>query len=979
MRFKNLVQEVKEIASREDISRQEASRVEALLSDVGNELADDERRTIAQLFWSSATSSKWSGLLAQHIRDCPDIVFTDTGYQVPPWVALPYVKREIGKRSEKMLDLLLSIETKNPRFFEVIAEAALHYESNEVKKIFPLLIQYAKSPYAFSKQELADTLPRLAAFGLVSEAMTLCHEIVSFRRDPAAEEKTARREADPTDWTTTLEPSPKLDDWEYQEILVKGVRPLAELAPLQTAKMLITVVLDMIRLKETPRDKNVSPTSDSSEVWCGRVDRADRAYLEPKAALVHTLTYACEKVYDAGGQNRAALDELDADLRAAKYLVFDRIRFHLYSRHPSETVNWIREAILGYSDFAESPYGFEFQQMIRRGCEKIGSDLLTQSQRKAIFDQILSGPDKQRYKEWLGVHFKEDLYTQRQRYFWLTQLTPFTPVLFGEYETLYNELASERPPPTDDDYSPFSVGESKTGASRGSISTQDLLDKSDDDLVAYLNEWEDPHRDEKQWWIDIDFSGLGRNFGQAVQGEPQRFLRWGERWQQIERPIYFRYALEAANKIIKEGQKDELNEWLRLCEWIVAQKDAVPPSDANVETSETSRTQPDWNLARRAVVDLIETCVSKEVDISIDWQSQLYNLLRAVCTSADRYLDANKAIITPRDYLTDAINTTRGRALENLISYGWWARRRQGEQYSAPDVFQILETRFDDKPPLSIPEHTLLAVSFGRLYGLDSQWMEQHVRQFFPRGNHEIWKSAFGGFLNFHQPFRRWFDSIEPEFDFALENADLSEEGKSRASLANNLGWHLLIHNLWGQFDSRRDLLAVFYTRTEPKQWAALFDQTGRSLKATQTISPDLLNRFKEFFETRLRVGNEEELKEFTFWLEAECLEGEWRLRALLRLLDKTEGRVRSASVLVERLRKLADNLPDLVVECFTKLTRGASKQQHFYLSPEPAKAILNIGLVSNNSTTVENAEEAQDNLLKMGYLEYLDLEGSTK
>jgi hypothetical protein len=976
MRFKDLVQEVKRIAVREDISRRDAERIDSLLSEAGESLSNEERDTIARVFWDSATSARWTDLLPQHIRNCPDLLFTETGYQVPSWVAEPYVRRQIGNQSEPILNLLLTMSTRNPRFYEVVAEAALIFSPDAVKKLVPLLIEYARSPYAISKRELANTLPRLAGFGFIAEAMELCYEIIAFKSDPRAQEKITQHRADPTDWTAILEPLPKLDDWEYQEVLVKGVRPLADSAPLQTAKMLINAVTDMIRLKEIPEKENIGSTNDSSEIWCGRVDQADRAYLEPKAALVHTLTYACEKVYDTAGSNTGMLEELDSALREAKYMIFDRIRYHLYSRHVSETVGWIRESILACADFADSPYGFEFQQMVRVACENVGSGLLTESERKTIFDQILSGPDKRRFKEWLAERFTEDLYTERQRYFWLTQLKPFASVLFGEYDALYKQLSIERSPPTDDDYSPLWVGETKTGASRSPRSTQDLLAMSDEDLIDYLNEWENVHRDERQWWVDVDFAGLGRAFGEAIQLQPERFLRWAQKWQQIERPVYFRYAIEAANKRIKEGRQDELKEWIRLCRWIVAQKDSDSAPDPNIGTSETSRVAPNWNLARRAVVDLVEVCVSKEINISVSWQPQIYELLRAVCTSSDRYLDENKPIITPRDYLTDAINTTRGRALENLISYGWWLRRQLGQEHSIPEIFQLMQTRFHGKPSLSIPEYTLLAVSFGRLYGLDSRWMEEHVRQFFPRTNIDIWKAAFGGFLGFNQPFQKWFGVIEPEFQFALENADLSEEeSKARSSFVNNLGWHLFVHHLWGQFDSRRDLLQLFYARTGPKQWATLFDQVGRSLRAAQTMNPELVNRFKEFFESRLRVGNEEELKEFTFWLEAESLDAEWRLRSLSRSLDITKGRARSASMLVERLRKLADNFPDLAVECFAKLTQAASKERYFYLSPEPAKAILNIGLFSNNPTTVENAMKAQDNLLRMGHVEYLDLE----
>jgi len=758
-----------------------------------------------------------------------------------------------------------------------------------------------------------------------------------------------------------------LDDWEYQEVLVKGVRPLGDFAPLETSRMLIKAVSEMIRLRQRSEDEQEPSAKDSSEIWCDRVDRSDRAHLDSKAALVHTLTYACERVYEH--QDDVSLGNLDTALRQARYRVFDRIRYHLYSRHPLRTITWIREAILNYDDYVDSAFGYEFQQMIRLACEQVGRELLSEADRKTIFDQILSGPDKQGFKEWLGDNFTEELYRQRQRYFWLAQLTPFATVLFDKYRALYNELSSERPPPTDADYSPFSVGETKTGGSRSPKRAEDLLELSDDGLIAFLNDWQDAHRDEKQWWVDVDFDGLGRAFGEAIQSQPARFLAWKDRWFEIERPIYFRYALDVATKRIKGGQHAELKEWLSVCEWVMAQNDAsVDPVD---DISETSRQRRAWDSARRAVVDLVEACISEEVSVSAEWQPQIYELLRLACTVQDQRLDKNGAIVTPRDYLTDAINTTRGRALENLVSYGWWLRR---QERPAPEVFDVLESRFSGKPALSIPEYTLLATSFGRLWGLNADWMQHHVDDFFPKSKQETWKAAFGAFLNFIQPYKPWFELLEPHFELGLDNLQQPHETKARPTFSDSLGWHLFLHYLWGQFDGRPNLLELFYARTRPAEWALLFDQIGRSLKSTNSLSNELSARVKEFFEKRLSVANDEELREFTFWLGAECLDPEWRLRALSRVLDITGGRGLSASILIEDLQKIAGTQPGLVMECFRKLTNAASTEEHFYLLPEPAKAILNIGFASKDPKTIEDAEKAQDNLLSSGHLEYLEL-----
>ena len=79
--------------------------------------------------------------------------------------------------------------------------------------------------------------------------------------------------------------------------------------------------------------------------------------------------------------------------------------------------------------------------------------------------------------------------------------------------------------------------------------------------------------------------------------------------------------------------------------------------------------------------------------------------------------------------------------------------------------------------------------------------------------------------------------------------------------------------------------------------------------------------------------------------------------------------------MLIESLRKLLPEQPDLVVECFAKLTEGMLNQPHFYIRPEHIKPILKTGLASRNEKTLEAAKFALDNLLKAGRSEFLNLD----
>lgn len=67
-----------------------------------------------------------------------------------------------------------------------------------------------------------------------------------------------------------------------------------------------------------------------------------------------------------------------------------------------------------------------------------------------------------------------------------------------------------------------------------------------------------------------------------------------------------------------------------------------------------------------------------------------------------------------------------------------------------------------------------------------------------------------------------------------------------------------------------------------------MFDCVGRKLSNTnkRQLDDTLKEKIYNFFEWRLEISEPTELREYDFWLSAECLEAEWRLNAYLRLLD---------------------------------------------------------------------------------------------
>src|SRR3954453_2676741 len=151
---------------------------------------------------------------------------------------------------------------------------------------------------------------------------------------------------------------------------------------------------------------------DTSEIWASRVDQPNRYETDPKAALVRTLTFACVQVYEQAGQDPVQLETLDHALREARWLLFTRVRHHLYSQYPAYAQKWIQDSILEYTNYDTWEYHFEFQRMIRRGIEHFGTELISRDQLTRIFERILSGPPQDRFQEFMGDRYTEESFVQ---------------------------------------------------------------------------------------------------------------------------------------------------------------------------------------------------------------------------------------------------------------------------------------------------------------------------------------------------------------------------------------------------------------------------------------------------------------------------------------------------------------------------------------------------------------------------------------
>lgn len=976
--------EMKSILGRgEDATDIERNRVLSLLSTRGSNF---------DYFFQKANNAFWiDSLLTEGYFANPPAVekSIDGRIRIPVWPPVDYLVRIYEQAPDRVIEVLKSFQgTNNPYILNGIldiviksnAPALIHqfYRSIEVfidsahwehKKIIDLLAK----PYLFDGQ-------------LVDVASALLLKIVEFRPDSMAEEKAHQRKTDPSGWTNSLEPAPRFDSWKYQQILDHAVLPLAEREPFAIARVLIDATASMIRLRMHREDHDKGDDDDHSEVWCRRLDRPKRSTRDSRCSLVNALTVACQSVFDRAPES---IDTIDQALRNQRWIVFRRLRMLLYAEHPNEqTIPWIRECILSYEDYGKLDYHYEFQLMIRKACEHLGDQLLTEQEREIIFDMILRGPSLESFRNWQGDQYTDEKWSQHQRYFHRKQLQPFAGVLFGHYLTTFEGLEREFMDDRITDESYYLVGEVRSGwvSSRSPRSPDELAALSDDELLAYINKWENTHRDSDDWLVEISIEALAMSFQavfkDTIVPDASRLAYWIDYKDQVERPVYIKAMVQAMQAITKDHDFEHLEQWFVFCDWIVENHgDARDEEDRGCDQS---CKHPDWRSCRRAVGDLVGSCIEEDVNVPLKVRDSLADLLRKLCNQYDNRLDRNRPVLLNRDdQVSEAINNTRSRALEDLVDFAYWVRSHD-EKADVPELREILEARFDEDGahPLTLPERAILGLHFGRICTLDTAWAETNKANFFPQGDFRAWAESFKAFIHFNHPSLPIFEILKDNFVLALNHLDsLDEPNDSGRSTIEILGQHLFTYYLWDVYplQGNDSLLFAFYDKTANNRihWGQLFSHVGITLRnSSPKLDMEIMKRILAFFDWRFDQEEPMELQEFTYWLEAVCLDPDWRLDAYSKILGITQAKDVTLQDELDSLNDLLEQHTGKVVECFAKITDRIGQGGTLYIQTAQARPILKAGLKSSDELIRSNAERARENLLRARRFEFLEIEG---
>ena len=968
-----------------------------------------EKETDRHYFFSRLKNPLWIQPLAERgcFNDPPGIsVLPNGNLHCPFWGELEYLRNVCREAPEEVVELALRLPpVDNPRVYANILDIALKLDGAVSAKLKPKMVEYARLELQFFPFQYPKLLSHWTAEHQTEAALELAKLLVQFVPDPKQEEKQKQKSKINEERTTSgedqyalmmtmLRPRPRFNE-NFREILNEGIRPLAQKEPFKVARILIDATATMIRLGKHQQELESGTNSDYSEIWCQRLDKSDDDYPDPDESLVHTLTHACEIVYELDSES---IEALDSALRNERWEVFKRLRQHLYALHPNEqTRPWIRELIIRHRDYGRREHHYEFQRMIRMACEHFGAELLTEDERTRILNAILCGPPEEDFREWLGDQFTETDFEQRRKYFHRQQLRPFATILFGKYLDAFKLLEGDETADeiTDENYMPVSESEGGSVNFRSPKSLDDLAALSDESLLTYINDWEDEHWDRDDGLTEINIDALSSAFlaifRDLIIPNDRRLEFWINNRDNIHRPIYVRAIVDAMRDHARAKKLDKLEQCFTFCEWVLSHPDSENDGGGIGRLGDGSREHRNWHTSRRAVCDFVETCIEEDADVPLRFREHIASVLNVLCTEYDWRLDKGKPVLLNRDdQFTEAINTTRGRALENLVKFGFWVRRHD-DVAEISELKEIIGKRVSSeaKCSLTLPEYAMLGMRFGSLFDLEKEWATAIKSYVFPQNDLTAWREAFGNFLRYSRPYNPIFDTMRCDIEFAVEHLDCLKilEWTGGKSASDFLGQHLFSYYLWDVYPLKgeRSLLDRFFLKSTDERaiWARLFRHIGFLLRNTgKQLQPQLNDRIVAFFERRLEVGEPTEIREFVFWLDAECIDGGWRLSAYSRILDLfkkvnwdqwKDQTARLPSHAMHSIGKMVPAYTAGAIECLAKLIESMPTSGVYYIPTDDAKAILNAARDHDDRTVRKKADDTRENMLKRGFLSVKD------
>lgn len=945
-----------------------------------------------QMFFGELSDPQWLPALsgAGFFSRLPTPTVTSTGVQYPRHLPLFGLSKVATAAPEKVTLILEGLDLpNNPAICDqVMLVIDAITDASMATRLVPVLRRLIEMPSSSSLLSLDDILVRW----LRADALESCGEVISAYF--MAEAK------------NTLEAPARSSEWQIDEIDQKVVAPLGEKQPIEVAERVFVALSAWAKNERLRIAKDPSYSAQDSEndpddsypptYWLEEFGTRNIGGHDLEDTLAQRLYLIGRNILGTGDPLR--ISRFDALLRQEKWHLFRRLRCQLYADHPALTLAFARQEALQRIPslhLAIRRHSFEFASMLQAHSRHHGSKFLDAKEVAAFANAVLAGPVTERGEV-------DENYRDRFR---RLQLYPIRALLSGDLLTRFNKLSTATTDVPLESFKPFSSGGgARTIEQVAPALAAEMGRMSDVELWTFLNEWH-PSTDASrghEWWVEEDVGALADKFAQLLQTSPDRFTPESQWWQNLKRPVFLRKPLELATPRLARQQSEkeapikpsnaEWRNWFGLARWITAQT----PTDDLEGGTEGRDEEPEWNYAKIVVVSFLKAAVRSDVQIPEAFRDEVGLLLRKLIDDPDYTLQkAEKSWMG--DWLTTAINSVRGTAVETLLDLGLLQEKREKAIGSRKWIFDLIASRLrrnDESPAIFaiLGARLRLAVHLFRDYWKDKTDL------LLPPHQHDHRAALVMSHIRYDNPMSAVIEALPGLPTEALRCLEkIPREGnwndRPHGDFGSRLGTHLGFYywnDLFKEQAVADQTLAHFFEIASPQSRSATITQIGRIFEKSLPdeehveLHPRVMKLWDRRFsqiEAALDLkpdsigGFRDEVGAFLGWLRCECFPLGWRYECVQRALGRLD-KVPSVYLFIETLENLSSSNESLevAIRVLHALMGKASDELRWSYRDDKVKAILKRGFASADPSISQLTLEIQESLLRQGFLTYLEI-----
>lgn len=898
--------------------------------------------TTLSYFFRKLTSTGWLLPLkdAGFFSHPPEPRSDDEGKTVrhTMWPQSQYLARISSHDPDRVLKVVLDIpETANPLVHADLADASLAMPPE-------LAAQWAKKEADWLgkrdnidfllPQKLGHVVGHLARGGQAEVAVALARSLLGIM--PSLQ----------TGQNSVSEPRAKFDTWNYEQVLQAQLSPLVSAA----GKSALLMCCDLLESAVQFYLGGHAPPEDYSHAWRPAIEDSEQNHLsDPKELLVSAVRNAAVQIITAEPSRLLALVDV---LEKRKWFIFQRIALHLLRIFPTGNEAFIAKQLTDETKLDAPTLWHEYSLLAK---EQFGT-LSPQNQSK-ILTWIDNGPD---IEEMRAVEEKRTgkppIKEQMERYadHWrLSHLAPIHASLQEEWKSRYSKLVAQFGEPEHPEYLVYSSGGVGPTSPKNA---QELGSMSLPEMASFLKTWQP-----SGGILDSSPEGLGRVLSGVVTSDPERFSKETLMFQGLD-PTYIRGLVGGFRDAVKNGHCFTWQGILKLCQWTVEQPRDIADREGSLESDTT------WGPARQTVAGLLSASFQRgSCELSYDLRKEAWNVLQPITEDPDPTPEREKSALDmgSLDPANLSINSVRGEALHSVIRYALWVNRHLDENSTSeqskgcsfekiPEARVVLDLHLDLGREPSLAIRVIYGQYFPQLLFLDKEWCSKRLPEIFPSDKtfQDLRDATWEAYVVYCNPYESVFEVLHDEYLAAINRLG---EAPSKwrylgADPKERLAEHLMTLYWHGKLDMGSPILARFFEKAPSAVRGHSLSFIGRSLLSMkEDIPATVLGRLKRLWEWRLDMAtsaassSKEELTSFGWWFASGKFDSNWGLKQLVLVLQSA-GHTEGGHQVIDRLKDLAPQSPELTMDCLTLMfgrkdaslifLHGASKCMRFFMQP---------------------------------------------